>query len=323
MKRLVVGLLCLIVLGGCEGNKTNTIKIGYFPNLTHIVTMIALENGFFEEEFGDNQKIETKMVNNGGLFMEAMTTKAIDIGTVGPTPAVNFYVKNPQHQIIAGAVNGGAVLVTKEKSGIKIVADLDGKRVAIPVIGGTQDIMLRKALQEVNLKTTENGGTVELYAIAPADTVSLFMQNSVDAAAIPEPWGYILETQANGELLLDWENFAWGKDSTSTVVVAREEFLKNEELVQAYLRAHQKAVNFIHENPEEAQEIVIKYIQELTGKEVNADETAVAFEHIEVTTDLNEQVIEEMAEISKAAGYIDSNNIDGLINLDHLNEVKE
>ncbi len=91
------------------------------------------------------------------------------------------------------------------------------------------------------------------------------------------------------------------------------------------IKKRQKAVNFIHENPEEAQEIVIKHIQELTGKEINADETAVAFEHIEVTTDLNEQVIEEMAEISKAAGYIDSNNIniDGLINLDHLNEVKE
>ena len=67
-----------------KGRQTQTVKIGYFPNLTHIATIVALENGYFEEEFGENVKIETKTVSNGGLFMEAMTTKAIDVGTVGP-----------------------------------------------------------------------------------------------------------------------------------------------------------------------------------------------------------------------------------------------
>ncbi len=122
-----------------------------------------------------------------------------------------------------------------------------------------------------------------------------------------------------GKLCLG-KGFHWGKDSTNTVVVAREEFLKNEELVEAYLRAHQNAVTFIRENPEEAQEIVIKHIKDLTGKEVNAEETAAAFEHLEVTTDVNEQVIKEMAEISKEADYIESDDIDGLINLDYLNK---
>ncbi|MBO0991454.1 aliphatic sulfonate ABC transporter substrate-binding protein [Bacillus sp. SD088] len=323
MKKLWIGLLLVIVLAGCGNGKSDTVKIGYFPNLTHVATIVGLDKGFFQEEFGENTKIDTKTVSNGGLFMEAMTTKAIDIGTVGPGPAINFYVKNPQHHIVSGAVNGGAVLVAGENSGVETLADLDGKRVAIPVIGSTQDVMLRKALQEVDLNVQENGGTVELYAAAPADTASLFVQESVDAAATQEPWGYILETQANGNLLLDWENFAWGKDSTNTVVVARDDFLENDELVHAYLRAHQKAVEFIRENPEEAQEIVIEHIKELTGKEVDAEETQAAFEHLEVTTDVNEQVIKEMAEISKEADYIESDNIEGLINLDYLEEAKE
>ncbi|MCJ7840658.1 aliphatic sulfonate ABC transporter substrate-binding protein [Lederbergia sp. NSJ-179] len=323
MKKLWIGLLLLIVLAGCGNGKSDTVKIGYFPNLTHVATIIGLEKGYFQEELGEKTKIETKTVSNGGLFMEAMTTKAIDIGTVGPGPAINFYVKNPQFHIVSGAVNGGAVLVAGENSGVETLADLDGKRVAIPVIGSTQDVMLRKALQEVDLNVKENGGTVELYAAAPADTASLFVQESVDAAATQEPWGYILETQANGKLLLDWENFAWGKDSTNTVVVAREDFLKNEDQVHAYLRAHQKAVNFIRENPEEAQEIVIKHIKDLTGKEVNAEETTAAFEHLEVTTDVNEQVIKEMAKISKEADYIESDDIEGLINLDYLEKIKE
>lgn len=320
---LFMSILIIGILGACSKAGEKTVKIGYFPNLTHIATIVALENKYFEEEFGKDVKLETKTVNNGGLFMEAMTTKAIDVGTVGPGPLLNFYVRNPEFHLISGAVNGGAVLVASEGSGITELADLDGKRVAIPVIGSTQDVMLRKALQDVNLNVKENGGTVELFAAAPADTATLFVQNSVDAAATQEPWGYILETQANGKLLLGWDEFAWGKESTNTVVAARDEFLKDKDLVAAYLTAHKKAVAFIQENPEDAQDLVIKHIKDLTGKEINKEETAAAFDRLVVTTDVNAQVIQEMADISMEAGYIKSSNIDGMINLSFLEELNK
>lgn len=273
----ITSVLLLSILSACGADKKSgegkkEVNIGYFPNLTHIATIVALEKDYFAEEFDEDVKINTKTVNNGGLFMEAMITKAIDVGTVGPGPAINTYVKDPSYRIISGAVNGGAVLVASEHSDIQELADLDGKKVAIPVIGSTQDVMLRKALAEVNLKPTSNGGTVELFAAAPADTTTLFIQKSVDAAATQEPWGYILETQAEGKSLLDWETFAWGKESTNTVVLASDRFLENEEYAKSYLAAHVKAVNFIKENPEESQDLVIKHIKDLTGKEIDKEE---------------------------------------------------
>ena len=254
--------------------------------------------------------------------MEAMVTKSIDVGTVGPGPLLTFYVKDPSYHIISGAVNGGAVLVASEQSNITDLAELDGKKVAIPGIGNTQDIMLRKALNDVGLKPTSNGGTVQLFATAPADTTTLFIQKSVDVAAIPEPWGYILETQANGRVLLDWESFAWGKETTNTVVAATKNFLGNEQFVTAYLTAHTKAVDFIKQKPVESQELVIRHIKDLTGKEINKEEIQVAFSRLEVTTSVSEQVIQEMADISKEAGYVRSNDIDGLIQLDQLKVIE-
>src|SRR5690625_7817550 len=121
--------------------------------------------------------------------------------------------------------------------------------------------MLRKALEEVDLKRESNGGSVELFAADPADTTTLFAQKSVDAAATQEPWGYVLETQANGKLLLDWDEFAWGKESTNTVVAAREEYIKEKEKVQAYLEDHQKAIKYIEEKTEEAQQKDIDQIK--------------------------------------------------------------
>jgi NitT/TauT family transport system substrate-binding protein len=319
---LFITALFIGVLGGCaqssnesEGGEVKTVKIGYFPNLTHIATIVALEKGYFEEAFG---KDVTKTVANGGLFMEALATKAIDVGTVGPGPLLNFYVKNKEYHLISGAVNGGAVLVAAEGSGVEKVADLDGKKVAIPVIGSTQDVMLRKALKEADLKAKTSGGTVDLFAAAPADTASLFIQKQVDAAATQEPWGYVLENQANGKLLLDWDEFAWGKESTNTVVAARADFLENKDLPKQYLDAHKKSVKFIQDNPEESKEIVIKHLKDLTGKELNKEEVDAAFSRLVVTTDVNEQVIQEMADISKEAGYIPSSDIKGLIDLSLL-----
>ena len=324
---VIISLVIISIVSACAKTETGAqdskvVNIGYFPNLTHIATIVALEQGYFTEAFGEDITINTKTISNGGLFMEAMATKSIDVGTVGPGPVLNFYIRDPNYHIISGAVNGGAVLVSSELSTINELADLDGERVAIPGIGGTQDLMLRKALKDVGLKPTANGGTVEMFVAAPADTTTLFIQKSLDAAAIPEPWGYILETQAKGKLLLDWESFAWGKESTNTVVVASKKFSEEEELVKAYLTAHVNAVEFIQQNPEESQILVSKHIKELSGKEISKAELEVAFKRLKVTTSVNEEVIQEMAEISKEAGYVSSSVIEGLIQLDQLKSIE-
>ena len=69
-------------------------------------------------------------------------------------------------------------------------------------------------------------------------------------------------------MLLDWDKFAWGKDSPNTVVAASDEFLDKKGLAAAYLKAHKKAVDFIQNNPEESQKIIIKHLKDLTGKEI-------------------------------------------------------
>src|SRR5699024_12375967 len=139
VRSFILTVLVVGVLAACSSKDEDEVTIGYFPNLTHIATIVALENDYFAESFGDDVNITTKTFTNGGLFMEAMQTKEIDVGTVGPGPLLNFYVKNPEYHLISGAVNGGAVLIAEEESGVDSLEDLDGKKVAIPVIGSTRE----------------------------------------------------------------------------------------------------------------------------------------------------------------------------------------
>lgn len=304
-----------------EGEQTNTVRIGYFPNMTHIATIVALEKGYYEEQLGEDIEITTNTFNDGSSFMESMATDAIDIGTVGPTPALNTYIKNPKHEIISGAVNGGAVLVVSEDSDIKSVEDLAGKKVAIPTFGSTQDVGLMKSLKDAGLKVQSSGGDVITIKQAPADTAALILKGELDAAATQEPWGVNIETNANARVLLDETEFAWGSESTNTVLVAQTKFTKgNPELTKKALKAHIQAVNFINENPEEAVDLFLAHVKEITGKELSSEEVTKAFTRLKATTDVNEDVIQEMATISKEANYITSDNIDGLVNLKYLNE---
>src|SRR5690625_3527293 len=124
MKRnssLILLIVISLVLAACAGNSeanNNKVTIGYFPNLTHVATIIALENDYFADSLGEAVDIETKTVNPGGLFMAAMATGSIDVGTVGPRPLLNHYVKEPLYYILSAAVNGGAVLVGSKHSQI-------------------------------------------------------------------------------------------------------------------------------------------------------------------------------------------------------------
>lgn len=297
------------------------VRIGYFPNMTHIATIVALEKGFYKAKLGDDVKITTNTFNDGSAFMEAMNTDAIDLGTVGPTPALTNYLKSPKHEIISGAVNGGAVLVVRKDSGIDSVEDLAGKTVAIPTFGSTQDIALMKALKDAGLKVKASGGDVNTVKQAPADTAALFVQKQVDAAATQEPWGVNIEKNADAKLLLGPDDFAWGNESTNTVVVAQTDFTKeNPELTKKVLKAHAEAVTFINDNPDEAVDLFLKHVKDITGKALSEDEAKEAFKRLTPTTDVNEKVLQEMATISKEAGYTTKDDITGLVNLSYLKE---
>ncbi len=327
---LTILTLAIAVLAACGGKEETSaekdsateIRIGYFPNMTHIATIVALEKGFYTEQLGEDITITTSTFNDGSAFMEAMSTNSIDIGTVGPTPALNTYVKNPEHEIIAGAVNGGAVLVVGKDSGINSVEDLKGKKVAVPTFGSTQDVGLMKSLQDAGLTASSTGnGDVTTIKQAPADTAALMLKGEIDAAATQEPWGVNIETNGNAKLLLDASQFAWGSDSTNTVVTARKAFTSNNpELTKKALKAHKQAVDFINENPEEAIQLFLDHVKGLTGKELSKDEVTKAFARLTPTTDVKEEILKEMATISKDAGYISTDNIDGLVNLTYLED---
>lgn len=282
------------------------VRIAYFPNITHTQAVIMKNQKTLEDKWGDRCNVTWTSFNAGPAEMEAIFAGEIDLGYIGPVPALSANVKsNGDVKIISNATNAGAVFLKRKDSGINSLSDLSGKKIAVPQMGNTQHLCLLSILSEQGLKTVDAGGDVTINASSNADIVNLIDNGSVDAALVPEPWGTTIENNGNAEILLEYnEVFLEGNYPTAVVVASRDFIEKYPDLVKDFLEAHEEATLYINENMDEARSIVNTEIKAVTGKAIDEEVIKNAFTRMTVDTVLNKAAIMKFAEISKKEGFI-------------------
>jgi NitT/TauT family transport system substrate-binding protein len=132
MRRLLP-LVVLALVVACGQKQTDeapstapsTIRVGYFPNLTHAQALVGLARGDFERALGADTRIEPTVFNAGPSVIEAIFAGRIDLAYVGPNPAINGFVQSQGQalRIIAGATSAGAALVVRGDARIETPAD--------------------------------------------------------------------------------------------------------------------------------------------------------------------------------------------------------
>ncbi len=318
MRILVCAAICAAItltFAGCSGGEEGTrVRIAYFPNITHSQALIGSSNGAFEQKL-EGAAVEYYSFNAGPAEIEAVFAGEIDIGYIGPVPAISGYARSGGDVvIISGCSNGGAVLVAAKGSGIESAGELAGKKVAIPQLGNTQHLSLLKLLSDNGLKTTNAGGDVDVYAVANSEIKSLMANGEIDAALVPEPWGTRLIHEIDAELVLDYDELWLDGDYSVACVIARREFLeKNPELVEKFLEAHSELTDYINANPGEAMKTANEKIRELTGAALEDDILTEAFGRIAFTTDPARESVREFMKISLDEGFVEPfDDMDGI-----------
>lgn len=303
MAALGFAMLAMVGCGGKSGEKE--VHVGYFNNVTHPQALLMKAEQSLENRLGEDVKVSWTAFNAGPAEVEALFAGDIDIGYIGPVPAISANVKSQGDVVIlAGATKGGAVLVGREGSGIETVADLDGKIVAIPQIGNTQHLCLLQMLEDNGLSPVTDGGTVTVSAVANADVANMMDRGDIDAALVPEPWGATL-LEKGAELVLDYDAIYLGGDYDVAVVVVRKEFMEeNPEIVEAFLAEHEAASTKINENSEESLQTINEELKNATGKALSDTIIKQAFERIGISTEWNRTSLLGFGTISRDQGFI-------------------
>ena len=316
----------LVAVGGCEkapassGGGGQQVRLGYFANVTHAQGVLGASSGEFQQALAP-AKLTTKTFNAGPSLIEALFAKQIDIGYVGPGPAIAGWNKSRGQglRVIAGVAANGVLIVARKDAGITTLADLKGKKIATPQLGNTQDISARHFfLSELKQSDTNN-----VVPIPNAEQAGLMKRGRIDAAWSVEPWGSRLIASA-GAVLVAKEQQLWpNNEVTLTVIVVRPDFLAaHSDLVEKLLGVHHAWTLRLQQDAARYVPDLDRALEQLTGKRLPKGVLASAVANVKFTDDPLEPTLQAFARWTHELGFARQQpNLDGMVDLNLLKRV--
>ncbi|MFE2048440.1 aliphatic sulfonate ABC transporter substrate-binding protein [Streptomyces sp. NPDC059459] len=301
----------------------DSVRIGYFGNVTHATALVGNQKGFFQKALGATEA-KYATFNAGPSEIEALNSGSIDIGWIGPSPSINGYTKSggKNLRIIGGSASGGVKLVVNPEK-IKSLKDVKGKRIATPQLGNTQDVAFLNWVAEQGWKVDAQSGKGDVTVVRSDNKVTpdAYKAGSLDGAWVPEPTASKLVAEG-GKVLLD-ESTLWPDEKfVITNIIVSQKFLKEHpKAVEAVLKASVDTNEWIRANPDEAKAAANKQLEKDTGKALPAEVLDPAWQSIEVTDDPLAATLDAQAEHAVKAGLLDEPSLQGIYDLRPLNKV--
>ena len=302
------------------GTPATELRLGYFANVTHTTPIVGVAKDFFAQKLGAT-KLTTQIFNAGPDEMTALLGGKLDAAYVGPSSALNAWVKSKGGLVIvAGAENAGAELVVSSK--INSAADLKGKTVASPQLGNTQDVALRYWLKQQGYATDQQGdGDVKISPTDNATSLTLFEAGKIDGAWVPEPWASRLVVEGKGHVLVD-EKTLWpsGQFATTNLVVSNSFLQAHPETVKALIEGQLAANTWVTANPAEAATLVNSTIKSLTGKSLKDAVITRAWSEENVSNDPEASSLQASLDHAVSDGLLKQTPLNGIYDLTLLNQ---
>ncbi|HEX4796278.1 MAG TPA: ABC transporter substrate-binding protein [Humisphaera sp.] len=276
------------------------VRIGYFANLTHAQAVLGVASGEFADAIKPS-KLVPQVFNAGPSLIEAVLAGEIDIGYVGPGPALNAHQKTRGQgiRILSGAAANGVVIVARKGSGVKSMQDLAGKRVATPQTGNTQDIAARYFITHL-----PNGNAQDVRPVPNAEQSGLMKRDQIDAAWAPEPWGSRLVVETDATVIAEEKDLWPGGEFVLTLVITTPEFLeRHPEVVEAVLRVHHKWTVRLQQDPQKYIPDLDAALFALNNKKLPKGVLAQSLKRVKFTDDPLEETIRTMGNWAFELGF--------------------
>ncbi|WP_167389647.1 sulfonate ABC transporter substrate-binding protein [Janthinobacterium svalbardensis] len=185
-------------LAQAKGEVQVQVRIGYqkYGTLTLLKGRGTLEKRLAEQGVG----VKWTEFPAGPVLLEGLNVGSIDFGTVGEAPPI-FAQAAGANLVYVGnepASPASEAIVVPKGSGLRTLADLKGKKIALNK-GSNVHYLLLKALEKAGVAYAD----IQPVFLPPADARAAFERGSVDAWAIWDPFLAAAEKQLGARVLAD------------------------------------------------------------------------------------------------------------------------
>jgi sulfonate transport system substrate-binding protein len=252
-----------------ERAEVGKVRIAFSESSTAIVPLVAMEKGFLKAEGID---FEPKPVKSGRMALSSVYGGSLDIGTAAGARIIQWTSKGWNMKAI-GVNNTGflaPLLVKKEDSTTRKMADLKGKKIAIQKGSGTHVVWLRY-LDALGL----NEGMFKMAYMRTSRIGAAMGTGTVDAALPWYPFARsILNRGLAREVISEKEIGKVAKSPYPFLLYARSSFIdKHPKTIQGVVNAWVKSKQWIENNREEAAKIFHKFSTR-RGKKLKLEDAA-------------------------------------------------
>lgn len=322
---LVSAILAVSVITGCSENKSTqassnennetVLRIAAQPYPLYTPVYVAYRLGYLDEELNAvGAKYEWKSFKSGPLVNEAVAAGEADLGFMADLPAIIAKSTGLPIEVVSNVAYGekGIAVLAKADSPIKSVADLKGKKVAYAT-GSYAQHLLALLLSKEGLTLND----VQSVNLGAGDQPAALASGEVDAIVIWEQYISQLTSDGTAKVIADGTGVKRGNMVTYAV---SDYANKNPKVIEAYIKALNRADEVIKNEPEKAAETVAEDFG------VSKELMLKIIPNFTFSTEFTEDDIAEIKNVkdfSLESGIISKDvDIDSFINKKYLDDIK-
>jgi NitT/TauT family transport system substrate-binding protein len=277
------------------------VRIAYLQNdIHHLALWVALDQGFL---------IEGKDVQIAGIFragpeiMTAFAAGAVDMAYVGLAPTVTARANQAAAVVVVSQANSvGSALVVGIDSALEGVGALAGKTLAVPGHATVQDFLLKKTLKDHGVDLSQ----VKIMVLKPPEMIGALRTGQIDGFIAWEPYPSQAAALKVGRNLATSRQM-WPDHPCCALVAASRLMETRPDQVRTLVAAHQRATDYIQQNPEHAVAVGVKH----TG--LDPETIRQAMRIVDYNYHLNVESVKTYVQFLSDLGYIRVTDTDGFI----------
>jgi NitT/TauT family transport system substrate-binding protein len=292
--------------GGDEASQTTaapseeltSITVGVVPVVDVAPLYLGIDKGFFEEE---GLEVEPVVAQGGAAIIPAVMAGDQEIGfsnvvslMLAQTQDLPVTIISQGIQATDDAENDTAAIAVKGDSDIQEPADLAGKTIAINTLNNISQLTVTAALDSEGVDTS----TINFVEVPLPDMVGQLEAGQIDAAGLVEP--FVTTGKNAGQRMIIYDRVATEPEMTIATYFTSESYLQdNPDVVEAFVRAINRSLEYATENPDEARQAIADYTE--IPPDVLADVVLPLWQ-----TDLNVDSIQNTAQLMVDQGIAES-----------------
>jgi NitT/TauT family transport system substrate-binding protein len=274
-QRIMVGLLgvtLLMSMGGCSSAvrqekqtppQTKVEAVNIDAGVLRGPTAISMIKMMDEKpSLGKGATVNYTIEQSPEVLSAKLLSGEMEFATIPTNMAATLYNKGVPYQL-AAMNTWGVMYVVSNGVVINSWADLKGKTIGAVSKGSSADVVFKYLLAQNGINPDKD---VTLnYNPSPVELAQMVMAGKTSLAVLPEPWVSVVQSKnPQIKMVLDLQK-EWtriqGNDTpfAQTCLVVNKTFAsQHPQMVQAFLNAYAKSIDWVNKNPQPAADLIKK-----------------------------------------------------------------